>query len=239
MTEQSGPPDPTRLRASDADRERVAQILQSATSAGRLDMSELSERLEQVYAARTLGELEPVLRDLPEGHQQPGAGSLAVPTERRAQPFAPAHQPHQSYRSGGPALVGGTPGSTASVAVMAGTSRKGNWVVPPQHTSVAFWGGVDIDLRTARFAQQHVTITAVAIMGGIEIVVPDDVIVDVSGFGFMGAFELTDHSEAPEPGPDAPVVKINGLAFWGAVEVIRKPRQAPPVGLGSRPSLEK
>src|SRR5207302_7912443 len=56
--------DPT-LRASDADRERVAERLREHAGAGRLSMDELSERLETVFAARTLGELEPPLADLP------------------------------------------------------------------------------------------------------------------------------------------------------------------------------
>ena len=56
--------DPT-LRASDADRERVAERLREHAGAGRLSIDELSERLETVFAARTLGELELPLADLP------------------------------------------------------------------------------------------------------------------------------------------------------------------------------
>jgi hypothetical protein len=53
------------LRASDAERERVAQLLRDSAGEGRLDMDELDERLERVYAARTHGELQRVTRDLP------------------------------------------------------------------------------------------------------------------------------------------------------------------------------
>jgi hypothetical protein len=53
------------LRASDADREQVAERLRQATAEGRLVAEELEERLEAVFAARTYGELDAVVADLP------------------------------------------------------------------------------------------------------------------------------------------------------------------------------
>ena len=53
------------VRASDADRERVADRLRDHAGAGRLTPDELGERLDVVYAARTVGELDTVLADLP------------------------------------------------------------------------------------------------------------------------------------------------------------------------------
>lgn len=55
------------LRASDADRERVAEVLRDALAEGRLDMEEFEERLETTFRARTYGELAPITRDLPVG----------------------------------------------------------------------------------------------------------------------------------------------------------------------------
>lgn len=60
--------DPERspaLRASDADREAVAQRLRAAHADGRLDVTEVEERLTAAYAAKTLGDLEPLTADLP------------------------------------------------------------------------------------------------------------------------------------------------------------------------------
>jgi hypothetical protein len=54
------------LRASDADRERVAAALREHCAVGRLTMAELDERLGQAYAAKTLGDLAAVTHDLPE-----------------------------------------------------------------------------------------------------------------------------------------------------------------------------
>jgi Domain of unknown function (DUF1707) len=53
------------LRASDAERERVAAALREHCAAGRLTLEELSERLDEAYRARTAGELERALRELP------------------------------------------------------------------------------------------------------------------------------------------------------------------------------
>jgi uncharacterized protein DUF1707 len=53
------------LRASDADREQVAEQLRHATAEGRLSADELEERLEGVFAARTYGDLDGLVVDLP------------------------------------------------------------------------------------------------------------------------------------------------------------------------------
>jgi len=58
------PGDP-RVRASDADREKTAALLREHHAVGRLTVEEFSERLDQVYQARTLGELDALLADLP------------------------------------------------------------------------------------------------------------------------------------------------------------------------------
>jgi Domain of unknown function (DUF1707) len=53
------------LRASDADREQIAERLRHATAEGRLMAEELEERLETLFAARTYGELDELVADLP------------------------------------------------------------------------------------------------------------------------------------------------------------------------------
>ena len=55
----------SELRASDADRERVAERLRAAAGEGRLTADELEERLERAFAAQTEADLEPLTADLP------------------------------------------------------------------------------------------------------------------------------------------------------------------------------
>src|SRR3954452_21295894 len=56
---------PGGLRASDADRERVAGLLRDHYGAGRLSDEDLAERVEAAYGARTVSELEALSADLP------------------------------------------------------------------------------------------------------------------------------------------------------------------------------
>ncbi|MGW2637294.1 DUF1707 SHOCT-like domain-containing protein [Streptomyces sp. NPDC001348] len=197
------------LRASDADRERVAEVLRDALAEGRLDMEEFEERLEATYKARTYGELTPITRDLP----TPGTGAGGAPAvSLRKEPAASGDWAGR--------IVGGEGSSAGAVAIMSGFQRKGRWTVPKRFTCFAFWGGGEIDLREAYFADREVEITCVSIMGGMQVVVPPGVEVVVRGLGIMGGF---DHREEGVPGePGAPRVIVNGFAFWGGVGVERK-----------------
>ncbi|XVQ86820.1 DUF1707 SHOCT-like domain-containing protein [Microbispora siamensis] len=58
--------DQAELRAGDQDRDRIAEKLRAAVGEGRITLDELSERLDRVYAARTYGELEVLVADLPQ-----------------------------------------------------------------------------------------------------------------------------------------------------------------------------
>ncbi len=62
------------VRASDAERERAVAALREHCAEGRLDLEEFSSRVGEVYSARTSGELEKALRELP---------PLAAPMRRR------------------------------------------------------------------------------------------------------------------------------------------------------------
>ncbi len=191
----AGVDDRDDLRASDQDRERVAAQLHAAAAEGRLTLGELDERLGALYSARTYGELVPLTRDLP----------TTTTTVRPA-----------------PAPVTGQGGPGVSVAVMSGCERGGDWVVPAEHTAVAVMGGVELDLRSARFAAPEVRITCLAVMGGVTVTVPHDMHVEANGFGFMGGFD----AKGAGVRPGAQRVRVVGFALMGAVEV---KRAAPPV----------
>jgi Domain of unknown function (DUF1707)/Cell wall-active antibiotics response 4TMS YvqF len=195
-------PEPQNLRASDADRERTAEVLREAAGDGRLTMDELDERLDAVYAAKTYAELEPITRDLP------AAGESRAPAAAR-----PAY-------GGDPDRFGAEPTSHTGVAILGGFSRKGDWVVPRDFNAFMFMGGAEIDLREARFESREVTIHIFAVMGGCEVIVPEDATVRVTGIGIMGAF---DHTKAGPGTPDGPVITVTGVAFMGGVSVERRP----------------
>jgi len=58
------PGDP-RMRASDADRERTALLLREHHAAGRLDAAEFNDRMDKAFEAKTMGDLDALLADLP------------------------------------------------------------------------------------------------------------------------------------------------------------------------------
>jgi hypothetical protein len=84
------PGDP-RIRASDADRDRVAALLREHHAAGRLTAEEFHERMERALDAKTLGELDELMADLPaiDLYQLPDA-SLRRPPPHLGRSLLPA-----------------------------------------------------------------------------------------------------------------------------------------------------
>ncbi len=176
--------------------------LRVAAGDGRLTVDELDERIDVAYAARTYADLEPLTRDLP-ADQSPAVRPVpdaALPTR-----------------------VMGRPGRRWSLALMGGCDRRGRWRVGSSHSAVAMMGGVDLDLRDAELEAPVVTIWALAIMGGIDVIVPDDCALDASGFGLMGGFGESDKGQPAPAG--APVVRVRGLALLGGIDVHRTARK--------------
>lgn len=215
--------DPTpAIRASDADRERVAGLVRTAVGDGRLTVVEGDERQAAAYAAVFRHELEPVTADL--------------------EPAAPATSPDSPTRR----PVGDRPETTGSVAVMSGADRRGDWTPGRTHRAVSIMGGTNLDLRHARLDDSGLTIQTVSIMGGVEIdlrgaigdtgpgvtiqafalmggcavVVDPDTSVEVTGVGFMGGFS---NEAGPATRPDGPRLRVTGFAMMGGVSVTRRP----------------
>jgi hypothetical protein len=72
------------LRASDADREHVAERLRQAAAEGRLLAEELEQRLGETFKSRTYGELDAVVADLPSDRLPRRSERLAIPVARPA-----------------------------------------------------------------------------------------------------------------------------------------------------------
>ncbi|MGA5453026.1 DUF1707 SHOCT-like domain-containing protein [Streptomyces umbrinus] len=216
------------LRASDADREQVSEVLRDALAEGRLDMEEFEERLEATYKARTYKELAPITRDLP----APGVTPPPVPT------VSMVKGPAAETGSWADRIVGSESCTSQwGVAIMSGFERKGRWTVPRKFNAFAFWGGGVIDLREANFANGEVIVNCVAIMGGMSVIVPPGVEVVVRGIGVMGGFDHREEGVQGDPG--APRVVVTGFAFWGGVGVERKVTKAERLRQKEERRLEK
>ena len=187
------------IRASDADRDRIADILREAMAEGRLTADEHAERVDLVYRAKTVGELEPLVRDLPAAGPAPGR---------------PAASPY-SY---GPEAPAGP--AENLVAVFSSSTRRGRWRVGGRTNAFALFGSVEIDLTEALFGQRLTVINATSIFGSVEVKVPENISLRGSGTGIFGNFEV-DTLESADP--EAPVVVVNGYSVFGNVEA--KPKR--------------
>ncbi|WP_437091304.1 DUF1707 SHOCT-like domain-containing protein [Streptomyces hundungensis] len=188
------------LRASDADRDRIADILRDALAEGRLDATEHSERIDAVYRAKTLGELEPLVKDLPLHGDRPRPAAAAGPRET-PETDTPVDAENM-------------------IAVFSSSTRKGRWRVGRRTNAFALFGNVEIDLTEALFEQRLTVINATAIFGNVEVRVPENLSLRGSGTGVFGNFEV--HTlEAGDP--EAPVVVVNGYSVFGNIEA--KPKR--------------
>ncbi|RYB95021.1 DUF1707 and DUF2154 domain-containing protein [Nocardioides oleivorans] len=204
---ENRPHDPSQMRISDADRQRVADVLRDAAGDGRLDIDELEERLEQTFAAKTYGELVPITLDLQ------ATGPVAPPAS------APVRRPHP-----GLPMVG----HTSSTAIMGETKRQGLWSVPENHTAFALMGSVVIDLREAHLQAHETHINASTIMGEVKIIVPAHMHVVVDGTPIMGDYTQGKDKVPSEVGPESPTVRVKGMSLMGSVNVQRLPAPGTP-----------
>jgi hypothetical protein len=187
----------TELRASDADRDRIADILREALAEGRLTADEHAERVEGVLAAKTVAELEVFIRDLPAAHRHRAAPAFAAAPGRPTVGAIPA-DPDDNV-----------------VAIFSSAVRKGRWRAGRRIHAFAVFGSVEIDLSEALFEYQQVVVKALSVFGNVEIRVPENVSLRGTGGGVLGNFEVAPLDSAD---PDAPVVYVDGWAVLGNVE---------------------
>jgi hypothetical protein len=147
------PAGPPATRASDRERDAVVQRVQQAFAEGRLDDAEFDERMRAALVARTHGDLDALLADLPAA--TPGLA---------------------------PAASGRGPGRLA-VALKSSVRRGGRWRVPERYTTVVYKGDGWLDLRAAELSGPVTTFLAVAYKSTVTILVPPSVRVEMTGFG--------------------------------------------------------
>jgi Domain of unknown function (DUF1707)/Cell wall-active antibiotics response 4TMS YvqF len=188
----------SRLRASDADRDTAAAVINNALAEGRLTADEHSERLDAIYSAKTQAELVPLLADLP--------GQRAM-----APAAATSGQLAKSRRGG------------RIVAIFSGSTRKGVWHPEPVIDVVTIFGGAELDFREAVLPGREIVIRATTVLGGVEITVPPEMQVVDNGIAILGGREVS--GDASSVSPDSPVLRIEGFCVLGGLEVKRKARK--------------
>jgi hypothetical protein len=191
------------VRASDADREQVATVLNTAYAEGRLSREEHDERLNQLLAAKTFDDLIPITHDLVvtrRAHDTPATPSTAFNID----PVAASDEQNKL------------------VAIFGGVSRKAGWRVRKRNQVVSIFGSVDLDLQDAVFEGSTIEISSICCFGSLDIKVPPGVQVRNEMAAIFGD---TDIKYLGDPMPGAPTLVIKGTTFFGGV-TIRGPKPA-------------
>ncbi|MGW0040317.1 DUF1707 SHOCT-like domain-containing protein [Rhodococcus sp. NPDC003348] len=197
------------LRVSDAEREYVGQLLQRAVGQGMLSLGEFSERMDTALAARTRGELNAVLFDLPGirvvGDDAPSAPGTPPPVGQ------PSSTP--GYASAG--AYPPAPASNVIRAKMTSVNRKGAWTVPPTLHIENWLSGVTLDFTSAVMQTQVVEVTVDGFCGSVTLIVPAEATVDLNGVETVGGSTTNKVRSGPPIGPLHLVVR--GQVRFGSV----------------------
>jgi hypothetical protein len=170
-------------------REAVITRLCEEFAQDRLEADELERLIDIAHRATTVAELEALVPSLP-----------AVARSAVELPAPPRVEGRQTV-----------------VAIMGGSERRGAWVTSSTVQVVALMGGAVLDFRETRLPLGVTEVEAVAIMGGIEIIVPPGVRVVSEGWGILGGFEQA--GDTLLPAGDVPTLRVTGVALMGGVEI--------------------
>jgi len=198
------------LRASDADRERYAEVLRDGYAEGRLDRGEYDGRIDSLYRARTFGELEPLIADLP--RSQSAAPQRVSATAR----------PLESARI---LPAGASRPERQDLRFKCTTSKRtGAWIVPELMTVKAELSELTIDYTEATFAAREVVIDFQVRLSEVVVVVPADVTVRVEAEAQFGEVQGPAQGAANE----LRVLVVRGRVRLGNIK-IRRAAEAGPV----------
>jgi hypothetical protein len=182
------------LRASDADRDRVIDLLRAAVADGRLDQAEFDERLDAALTARTIAALAPLTADL---IAAPGRdGPLAMP-------------------------LAGTPAEPAAELVTidghhGSVRRDGRWTLPRRLALRTVWCDVMLDLTTAVRSGPELIIELRVRGGDVELVLAPGMVVDANGLAVKYT-RLAISRDAGDHAPETLSVHLVGRMKHGRI----------------------
>ena len=177
-------------------RTEVIAALSHAFARDDREIEELDRRLELVHRAGSVAELDALVADV-------APAARAVSLRRTANVTTPLDRPERQ----------------ALVAIMGGVERSGRWTVPARLSAHCLMGGISLDFREADLGPGVTELSILCMMGGVEIIVPPHINVQLAGSAILGGFDQS------HPGADAldaePVatLRITGVAFAGGVGV--------------------
>lgn len=182
----------------EALREQVLDDLVQRYSQEGVTMEDFERRTGLATRALTKSELLGAIEGLPgeaPAYPSPATRATATPSTWRYNDNPSARQ--------------------SALAIFGGFERKGVWKAPRRMESLCVFGGGEIDLRKAAIPREGLTISTLAVFGGVDVIIPPDMRIEVAGMGIFGGF---DHKQT-DANDSAPLVRIEGLAIFGGVGI--------------------
>jgi hypothetical protein len=105
---------------------------------------------------------------------------------------------------------------STSIALLGGLRLAGRLRLPRRLLHITLIGGMNLDLSQAEFTGPRLDIVKVSPVGGVSVVVPADVRVEVGGFVLLGGKDI---ERRPESAASAQVVRIRAFGIVGGVRV--------------------
>jgi hypothetical protein len=197
------------LRVSDAEREHVVGLLQRATGSGLLDIDEFTRRVDTALAARTRGELNAVLLDLPGLTHPDRPAQVPVPAP------PPVHRPAP--------VVTDTGGGDEVRSTLGSVSRRGVWDVPAHLVVRTTLGSAELDFTEARIPHEVVDIELEVVAGSVELRLPAGARVEHGEL--QATLSGVENHLRRTDAPDGPLFRIRGSVRAGSLE-IRPPHRS-------------
>lgn len=196
-----------RVRAADADRDGVLDVLAQAHANGRLDAEEIDDRQSRTLRTKYLSDLPDLIDDLPEG-------------EALSRRFAAQLSPRGSTQALERPASGAVQPTGATVPTTSTAILSGRTVEVPAGTRefklFALMGGDDVHLAEALGPDIEVTIESASIMGGSNIYVPPGVRVVDETVNVMGGNSI--RRKAAGDGSGGTVI-LKGFNLMGGHDV--------------------
>ncbi|HEY8483101.1 MAG TPA: DUF1707 domain-containing protein [Longimicrobiales bacterium] len=186
-----------RVALGDA-RQRTIDALCRHFANDALELAEFEQRVERAYRAASLAELQELLVGLP---------GEATPEARGRVSVAPRSAARRSR--------------DVLLAILSGVNRRGQWSPPRELVVAAVMGGADLDLREARLLPGVTEVTVYAFMGGVRIVVPPELRVEIGGFAFMGGVDPGPEAREAASTADGPTLRVRTYVVMGGVSIER------------------
>jgi len=186
---------PGSLVALRSARDQTITILSDNFARDVIDMDEFERRLTLAHSAQSLAE-------------------LAVLTQDLEVPQTPARVPPPAAM----VTASRVQAQQSMVAIMGGSNRSGRWMVPRRLNTLSVMGGFELDFREALLAPGITEIQIVSVMGGVHIIVPPTLPVEMSGIAIMGGFEHCERAPA-QLDDDTPLLRITGFVMMGGVSI--------------------